>query len=61
MRKRFWLLLIPGVLLLTAFASSSCIFPLISGVTQVCSSPGMVDATFHWFPSTTQGGTSTWT
>jgi LPXTG-site transpeptidase (sortase) family protein len=54
MRKRFWLLLIPG-LVLTAFSSFNCIFPLISGVTQTCGAPGMVDATFHWIPSTTQG------
>ena len=58
MKKRFWLLLIPGILL-TAFASFSCIFPLVSPVTQVCSvtSPGAVDATFHWLPSIQQGET----
>jgi hypothetical protein len=54
MRKRFWLLLIPG-LVLTAFSSFNCIFPLVGGVTQTCGAPGMVDATFHWIPSTTQG------
>jgi LPXTG-site transpeptidase (sortase) family protein len=54
MRKLFWLLLLP-VMLIASFVSSSCIFPLISGVEQVCGAPGMVDATFHWLPSTTGG------
>jgi len=57
MRKRFWLLLIPG-LVLSAFASFSCIFPLMGGVDQACSAtPGMVDVTFHWIPSIQKGGT----
>ena len=55
MRKRFWLLFVPVLLLLASVASSSCIFPLINGASQVCGAPGMVDATLHWFPSTTQG------
>ena len=54
MRRLFWLLLLPGMLI-AAFASSSCIFPLRTGISQVCSAPGMVDATFSWFPSTTCG------
>jgi hypothetical protein len=57
MRKRFLLplLFVPG-LVLTAFTSFSCIFPLVGGVDQVCGAPGMVDATFHWVPSIQKGG-----
>ncbi len=55
MRKWFCLvLLVPG-LVITAFASS-CIFPSLGGIDQVCSTPGMVDATFHWVPSSQKGG-----
>ncbi len=56
MRKAFWLLLIPG-LVLTAFSSLSCsVFPLAISVDQYCSStPGMVDATFHWLPGSLKG------
>ncbi|MGA2284988.1 MAG: class F sortase [Dehalococcoidia bacterium] len=56
MRKAFWLLLIPGMVL-TAFSSFSCsVFPMIISVDQVCSpTPGMVDATFHWLPGSLKG------
>ncbi len=56
MRKAFWLLLIPGVVL-TAFSSLSCsVFPMTIAVDQACSStPGMVDATFHWIPGSLKG------
>lgn len=55
MRKAFWLLLIPA-LLLTALSSFSCVFPTAIAVDQACSStPGMVDATFHWFTSDLKG------
>ena len=56
MRKAFWLLLIPGMVL-TALSSSACsVFPMVIAVDQVCSStPGMVDATLHWMPGAVKG------
>jgi|GEM_PF-3723112 LPXTG-site transpeptidase (sortase) family protein len=56
MRKAFWLLLIPGMVL-TALSSMSCsVFPMTISVDQVCSStPGMVDATMHWLPGGLKG------
>jgi Sortase domain len=55
MKKWFYLLvLVPG-LVLAAF-SSNCIFPLLTSLDQVCGAPGFADVTFHWYPSTVEGG-----
>ncbi len=55
MRKWIFLLLFVPGLVLSAFASFSCIFPIQGGIDQVCNA-GMVDATFHWIPSNQKGG-----